>query len=242
MAELLEAGEASLVCLGDAFHSEGEAGSRRWKAAMREFASGWATRAAMDEEMGKALACVELILRAKETFPYNFHYLKGNHDNIVNEDAHGDHGFYKFALEGEMAASWFELSYGPDLQAEYRRLELSLPLAARGKRFVASHAEPAFALSAEDIVGYRDRPEVVEALTWTPNDGAGPGSVAASLLALLGPGAGGARWFGGHRPVSGLYALRQGGLYVQFHNPDRRVVAFIRPGESPDPARVIREI
>jgi hypothetical protein len=42
--------------------------------------------------------------------------------------------------------------------------------------------------------------------------------------------------------VSGLYALRQGGLYVQFHNPDRRVVAFIRPGESPDPARVIREI
>lgn len=242
MAELLERGEASMLCLGDIFHSEGELGSRSWKAALREYAGGWERSGAMDEEMGRALSCLELLLRAKEAFPRNFHCLKGNHDNIVNEDAHGDHGFYKFALEGEMASSWFGLRYGLELQAEYRCLELSLPLAARGRRFVASHAEPAFALSATDIVEYRSRPEVVEALIWTPNEGAEPGSVAASLSALLGAEAEGSRWFGGHRPVQGLFALRQEGRYVQFHNPERHVVAFIPPGGRPDPERVIREL
>jgi len=196
----------------------------------------------MDEEMGRALACVEIILRAKAAFPRNFHYLKGNHDNVVNEEGKGDHPFYKFAEEGAMAASWFAARYGRDLQATYRAFELSLPLAARGARFVASHAEPAFALGPEDIVEARNRPEVAEALTWTGNDEALPGSVAAGLEFLLGPRAAGARWFGGHRPVQGIYNLRADGLYVQFHNPLKQGLVFIQPGELPEPDRVVRTI
>jgi hypothetical protein len=196
----------------------------------------------MDEEMGRALACVEIILRAKAAFPRNFHYLKGNHDNIVNEEGKGDHPFYKFAEEGAMAASWFAARYGRDLQAAYRAFELSLPLAARGARFVSSHAEPAFVLGPEDIIEARNRPEVAEALTWTGNDEALPGSVSAGLELLLGPRASGARWFGGHRPVAGAYNLRADGLYVQFHNPLKQGLVLILPGELPDPDRVVRAL
>ncbi|MBL8968573.1 MAG: hypothetical protein JNG85_16325 [Spirochaetaceae bacterium] len=239
LAELLERGEACLLCLGDAFHSEGAGAERRWRSAHVEYQSGWAARRVMDGEMGRALACVELILDAKLAFPRRFHYLKGNHDNIANERGRGDHPFYKYAEEGAMASSWFEEFYGPELKAAYRDLELSLPLLARGGRFLASHAEPAFALGPEAVVEFRRRPEVAEALTWTRNDAAAPDAVEAGLAAFLGDRAAGARWFGGHRPVAGRYALRAGGRFVQFHNPDRRQVVLLLPGVEPDPERDI---
>jgi hypothetical protein len=194
----------------------------------------------MDEEMALSLAAATIVLEAKAAFPRHFHYLKGNHDNITDEEGRGDHSFYKFAAEGAMVASWFRLTYGEELLGRYRLLELDLPVLAAGERFVASHGEPAFALSREDIVESRSRPEVVEALIWTPNGSARDGSVGRSLAAVLGRGASpGALWFAGHRPVSGSYALRAQGLFVQFHDPSSRRVAYLLPGRDPDPDRDI---
>jgi len=237
LAELLESGEASLCCLGDAFHAETGEAPRRWAAALRERRSGWALREAMDEEMGYALSTVSLILKAKVAFPRSFHYIKGNHDNLSNEEGGGDHPFYKFADEGAMVASWFAASYGEALLSSYRGLEKSFPLLVRGERFLASHGEPAFALSREDVLEYRRRPSVVEALIWTANDEARPDAVARSMDALIA--ARDALWFAGHRPVKGKYALRSGGLFVQFHEPARWPVAFLVPGAAPDPDRDI---
>ncbi len=242
LAALLEREAAVLVCLGDAFHSEGEAAARRWMLALKEYEEGWERSPAMDEEMGRALACVELILCAKRAFPASFHYLKGNHDNITDEEGRGDHPFYKYALEGEMTASWFALRYGVETLSLYRQAELSLPLVVRGSHFIASHAEPAFAMTARDIIEYRRRPEVAEALTWTPNDAAATGSVARTMASLLGPAASASRWFAGHRPVEGLFALRSAGLFVQFHNPRRHVIVMLRPGVRPDPETSILEL
>ncbi len=239
---LLSQGKLLLLCLGDAFHGEGQDAALRWNLAIPEYESGWASAPAMDEEMGRALACVELILRLKLAFPESFHYLKGNHDNVANEEGRGDHPFYKYAYEGEMTASWFAHRYGDELRAAYRSLELSLPVLARGRHFVASHAEPAFPLKAGDILEYRRRPDVVEALTWTPNDGALPGSVFSSLRSLLGTRALGSRWFGGHRPVEGRYALRQHGRYIQFHRPGHRNVVLLKAGKSPDAARDVLDL
>jgi hypothetical protein len=242
LADLLEKDEASLVCLGDLFHSEWGQARARWERAYREFLSGWRSRLAMDEEMTRALATARIVLEAKLAFPASFHYLKGNHDNIVDEEGRGDHSFYKFAAEGEMVASWFELTYGRKLLESYRELELELPVLALGGRFVASHGEPAFALTREDAIEYRSRPEVVEALIWTANGAAAPGSVAVSMEALLGPAAAGALWFAGHRPVQGRYALRAGGRFVQFHDPGAHRVAYLLPDRAPDPERDIRDI
>ncbi|HET7839309.1 MAG TPA: hypothetical protein VFL04_06085 [Rectinemataceae bacterium] len=240
VAELLAMGEASLVCLGDAFHSEAGGAARRWRLAYREYLSSWASHGAMDEEMALTLSTIRIILAAKAAFPRNFHYIKGNHDNLANEDRHGDRSFYKFAAEGEMVASWFTGTYGRALLEAYRSLELELPLAVLGELLVASHGEPAFAMGPGDIIEYRRREDVVYGLIWTGNDEAEAGSVQRSLAALLGPSSGGARWFGGHRPVRGRYALRAGGSYVQFHDPSAHQVALILPGRPPDPERDIR--
>ena len=243
LASLLEHGKANLVCLGDVFHSEHGDAQRRWAAAYREYRSGWEPRAAMDDEMGRSLTAARIVLEAKALFPEHFHYIKGNHDNIADEEGRGDHSFYKFAAEGEMVASWFVAAYGEELLAQYRELELDLPLLALARNFVASHGEPAFALSREDIVEYRRRPEVVEALIWTANGDAEPDSVERSLLALVGARKmRGMLWFAGHRPVADRYALRAGGRFVQFHNPAAFRVAYLLPGRTPDPERDILDI
>jgi len=242
LAELLADGEATLVCLGDALHSEGPGASELWARAYSEYRSAWATSAFMDAEMAKALSGLELLLECKRAFPDAFHFLKGNHDNIVCEEGRGDHPFHKYAAEGEMVRSWFEFEYGTDLLESYRSFELALPIAARGTNFVASHAEPAFAVDAQAIREYRQRPDVVEALIWTANDEAAPQAVEASLEALLGDRARGARWYAGHRPVVGAYALRAGGRFVQFHAPGRRRLAYLRPGISLSPGATIIEL
>jgi hypothetical protein len=243
LASLIASGGASLVCLGDLFHSESGRARERWLRAYREYASFWAARDAMDEEMALTLTAARIVLEAKAAFPESFHYLKGNHDNISDEEGRGDHSFYKFVAEGEMVASWFRATYGEELLESYRELELDLPILALGPRFVASHAEPAFALSRADLIEYRRRPEVVEALIWTGNDEAEEGSVALSMEALLGADAAeGALWFAGHRPAGGRYALRAGGRFVQFHDPGARRVACLEPSRDPDPERDIYDI
>ncbi len=142
-----------------------------------------------------------------------------------------------------MVASWFSFVYGEGLLYAYREVELELPILCLGPRFVASHGEPAFVLSREDIVEYRSRPEVVEALIWTANDEAMPGSVDESMAALLGRlKAKEALWFAGHRPVADYYALRAGGKFVQFHNPSAYRVAYLLPGRTPNPERDILDI
>ncbi len=241
LRDLIAAGRAQLLCLGDLVHTETGSASERWAEAAEEYASGWPESPAMDAEMGLCLEAVALVLFCKRAWPRYFHCLKGNHDNIANEEGRGDHPFYKFASEGAMTASWFERRFGERILRAYREFELALPILALGDVFVASHGEPAFALRREDLVEYRSRPEIVEALIWTANGEAEEGAVASTIEALRGAGSA-ALWFAGHRPVAGRYALRAGGRFVQFHNPQARRVAFLMPGRDPDPERDILDI
>ena len=242
LAELLGRGEAILLSLGDVFHSEGPGAARRWALAEEEYRLGWKGGCpVMDDEMARALACVELILSAKKAFPSAFHYLKGNHDNIANEDGRGDHGFYKYAEEGAMTSSWFAARYGKDLHAAYRALELSLPLAARGARFAASHAEPAFPLGPEDIIGYRDRPEVVEALTWDcQRRGLAGFRGCKPRAASRGPCQRGALVRRAPPCRRGTMPSGRTGSMSQFHNPERRNLVLLLPGKEPGPESAVK--
>ncbi|MCX7024227.1 MAG: calcineurin [Spirochaetes bacterium] len=242
IAEALEAGKASLIVLGDVLHSESGDAPRRWALAFREYSGAFATRKAMDAEMSAALRAVRLILELLVAFPGRFFYLKGNHDNAANLDSGGDMQFGKFAWEGAMTAAWFQLYGGPGLLADLVAYERLLPLVVRGAAFCASHAEPAFALSPDDLASYRSRPEVVKALIWTDNGEAEPGSVQRSLESLLRIPAGNAVWISGHRPVAGRYALRQEGRLVQIHNPSRLQGAWMRPGVAFDPERDVLDL
>jgi hypothetical protein len=181
----------------------------------------------MDEEMGLSLSALCLVMLLKANLKAAFHCLKGNHDNLSNSSGDGDSGFRKYALEGAMGAEWSRLRYGEAALDAVRRYELLLPLVATGRAFCASHAEPAFPVTAPDLRNYRSHPALVRALTWTANGQAEEGAVAESLAALLGGRAAGGLWLAGHRPIPGAFGLRADGRLLQIHNPGRNQIAWI---------------
>ncbi len=238
----MQEGRLQVVCVGDGFHGEARA-YRRWQQAYSEWQTGWQQHSAMDEEMSESLGVMEAVMRVKVAAPGFFHFLKGNHENIANELGGGNYPFVKFVEEGEMVASYVRHFLGTEFLDAYYRFEKNLPLVAAGASFVVSHAEPARPFRRDEIIEYRDREDVVAGLTWTDNDRARRGSVADMLTELLGSeSAAGAYYFGGHRPVEGLFHARAGGRYIQFHNPGRQVVVRLVPGQPIDPKRDIVEV
>jgi hypothetical protein len=233
---LLHTGEAQLVCVGDYVHAEHRAHGR-WLRAFEEFSGGYVEHAAMDEEMRESLGTVEVLLELKRALPDGVHLLKGNHENIKNEEGDGNLPFGKFAYEGAMVAAYMEQFYGDEVLDAFARVEHLFPLLAVGPHFLVSHAEPQAFYSRTDVIEYRQKPEVTFGLTWTPNDGAEAGSVERMLSHYLGTTD--ALHFGGHRPVRGAYALRAGGRYVQLHNPDAQIIAVLAPDRDIDLARDI---
>lgn len=232
LRDLLANRELSIICLGDILNTEGPEGGDRWRRAARRLSAEpnqtGLLGAEMDGEMGASLRSLQLVMTLKTRFSTGFHCLKGNHDNMGNFSTDGDSAFYKYAMEGAMGAEWFKLRYGEELIGKVRRYERLLPLIALGEGFIASHAEPAFALSREDLLEYRERPDVVHALIWTENGEAKEGSVVGTMKALLGHNIGeNMAWLAGHRPVAGNYFSRAKGRLIQFHNPARRNIAWI---------------
>jgi hypothetical protein len=228
----------SLLCLGDIPHSEGALAARRWFLAAQSMIDDPSSKGVlnpfMEEEMRLSLGALALVMRLKVVLGDGFHCLKGNHDNLGNSGEDGDLRFYKYAQEGSMGAQWLKLRYGPEGLGLLRSYELLLPLAARGRGFCASHAEPAVPVGYEELLEYRKNPRLVRALIWTGNGEALPRAVERSLASLIPscPFPAASRWISGHRPVEGSYALRAGGRLVQIHNPARSQAALVREDEA----------
>jgi hypothetical protein len=242
LLQAIDGGRAQLLMVGDYVHGEARARDR-WLTAFDEFRDGFRRSSAMDEEMYESLTALQIVALLKQTYPDSVHGLKGNHENIANEEGRGNHPFGKFAYEGAMVAEYMSRFYPGDAYDSVYRFEHDLPLLAVGDTYVVTHAEPVEFFSLDEIRNYRDNPFVVEGLTWTDNDAAEPGSVAATLAHLL-PEAVQDRavHLGGHRPVSGLYAVRAEGKYIQFHNPGRRIAALPPMGRAFDPTTDIVEL
>jgi hypothetical protein len=232
---LLATGRLQVLCLGDGFHAESRA-IARWRSAYREFTHGYQAHKAMDQEMCEGLGLMEMVMLAKAAFPDHFHFLKGNHENVLNETGNGNYGFYKFVDEGTIVKAYLDRFYGTVFVQTYAAFEKSLPLFAVGQRFLASHAEPARVFAEGELVNAALLTDVIEGLTWTGNDEARPGSVAAMLEIFL-PEVQQPRYITGHRPIPGLFYERSGGLHLQIHNPDRQVVAWVRADRDIEPQR-----
>jgi len=99
--EALDEGSLQVLCLGDGFHAEARA-LARWKAAYAEYKSFYREHAAMDQEMAESMGLMEMVMLAKTSFPRYFHFLKGNHENVLNEEGQGNHPFRKFVQEGDI--------------------------------------------------------------------------------------------------------------------------------------------
>ncbi len=231
-----------VLCVGDGFHSERRA-AERWRGAFEEFRSGYKKHYQMDDEMRESLGLMEMVMQAKIHYPGLFHFLKGNHENITNEEGEGNYPFGKFAYEGEMVLAYITKFYGKKLLQAYSRFEKSLPLLAVGQNFLVSHAEPLAYYPRELIIDCYANPQVIYGLTWTADDEAQEGSVQKMLESYLSnPWKEGAYYFGGHRTIKERYNLRAKGRYVQIHNPQKHIVVLIHQDRSIDLERDIIEL
>jgi len=235
--ELLRQGELQMICVGDGFHGESRA-AQRWKKAFKEFTGKYHRHSAMDEEMRESLSLMEIVMQLKIMRPDSFHFLKGNHENILNEEGRGNHPFRKFAFEGEMVKEWVLKFYGEEFISAFAEMEHEFPLLAVDGTFMLSHAEPQRYFTHEEVIRYREYDDVVLGLTWTPNDGAEEGSVN-RMIADYCSHPDQACYFGGHRPVQGKFNLRADDKYVQLHNPGTYSFALLQPGIPPDPQQDI---
>ena len=232
--EALEKNLLRIVCVGDALHTEKTTHSR-WAAAYLDYLNKDYVGNAMKEEMAEGLTLLSMIMQLKKTFPKNFHFLKGNHENIMNETCDGDYAFRKYAEEGSMVQKFMSEYYDSDLLYMIEKWEYFLPLVFVGSNCIVSHAEPAVDFSRDELINARFYGFVVESLTWTQNDAAEEGSVQKMIETLLPKKSQkNALYFGGHRPVNTNYKLRQNGKYVQFHNPTKQNIAFVRPDRKFD--------
>lgn len=240
--EALCNGEIQLICVGDGFHGEKRV-AQRWKKAFEEYQRKFRRSPAMDEEMTESLGVMAMVMLLKLSCPDNFHFLKGNHENIRNEYSPANRPFGKFAFEGEMVKVWTEKKMGGVFLEDYGTFEDNLPLLVQGDRFLISHAEPAFFYPRGEVISYRSNPSMVFDFTWTANDDAQEDAVKDMLEHYL-PDIPleDKVYFGGHRPVRGLYNRRAQGLYIQFHNPEKEVIIVLEPETAIDPDNVIMEL
>lgn len=225
--EALSQGLLRVICVGDLLHSELR-GKERWIAAKDEFLEENYTGENMASEMAEGLSLLSAVMELKCAFPNNFHILKGNHENIMNVRGAGNYPFRKFANEGEMVRIFMEEMYGDDVVMVIFCFENALPLVAALPTVVVSHAEPEVAFSKKQIINGMSDDFTVRALTWTGNDEAEEGSVLQMLKEFTTcKNPLDAKYIAGHRPVSDKYFLRQNGLFVQIHNPEKQHIALV---------------
>ena len=239
--EALTQGLVRVICLGDGLHAERRA-KDRWQQAYDDIFYLEKERSpALDEEMAEGLTTMAMVMECKCAFPYYFHFLKGNHENITNCSEHGNMPFSKFAYEGQMCYQFMKSNYSVPTVASYARFEKLLPVFVRGKNYLCSHAEPIREFSLKEIQDAALKPEVIYGLTWTGNDDSAPGTVENMLSSYLEKDDG--FYFAGHRPVfSEKYNLRASGKFVQIHNPEEMNVALIQPNKNFNPDEDIKSI
>ncbi len=216
--EALQKGQVYVVCVGDAIHNELK--GKRWKAIQKEFNQNVYTGKNMQDEMIQSLSALTSVMKLKIEFPEYFHFLKGNHENILNQNGEGDFAFCKYAEEGFMVKQFISDYYGDDILYFISLYEKSLPLIASSINCVISHAEPADFYSKEALINARENSKIIEGLTWTKNEQVTKETVLYILKNLLDKNQlKNAFYFTGHRPVQDNYALRQNGKLIQIHNP-----------------------
>ncbi len=229
-----------LICLGDGMHAESRA-RERWIHAYEEYMKGNVVNEYLHEEMTESLQLMMRIMRLKILSPSHFHFLKGNHENILNEEGCGNHPFSKFALEGQLVKDFMLYFYGPGITSLYAAFEKLLPLFVIGKGFLASHAEPAASYTKKQLIKSGIEHDLCEGLTWTANNTVS-GEAVKKMLKKYQKNDPHALYFAGHRPVRNLFELRAEGKFVQIHNPYLKNIVYLESGTVFDPEKNILSV
>ncbi len=233
-AQLLRAKKLQVVVVGDGMHSEGRAEARWLEAEANPNGS------AMRREAGESLGTMKQIMDFKAKYPDHFHYLKGNHDNILDRNRGGDFSVVKYTNKGEgrLLRDFLSAEFGPDFVAQYAKFEKSLPLVAVGKQLVVSHSGPEDALPRAEIEKRTGR--VVSNFTWTDltHDSKRQARIVDQQLDLLGQSGG--VYIAGHRQT-GKRPYRRQGPFVQVNSEERMRYVVVDPTRPFVPKKGVRD-
>ncbi len=232
--EALEKEKVLVVCVGDGLHAEKRAFTR-WVLGEDEWKKGNALNTHMCMEMEEGLGLMNLVMKTKCTFPRHFHFLKGNHENILNEYGKGNLPFRKFSSEGEMVKDFMLKLYGNDVLHAYAKFEHSLPLFVRGSNFLISHAAPAIEYSKKELINAYLDEEVSLGLTWTRNYECHEDAVVSMLHKLL-PSKMCGTYFSGHTTCRGTHQALSDGKLIQIHNPNEQFITIVDPNRAFNPS------
>jgi hypothetical protein len=233
-AQLLRAKKIQIVAVGDGMHSEGRSAARWLQAEARPNGS------AMRAEMGESLGTMKQIMDFKAAYPDNFHYIKGNHDNITNRNRGGDWAVVKYTNvgEGKLVKDFVTKNYGKDFLKKWDTFERSLPLVTVGKGFAVSHSGPEKALKPVQIAKRTGR--VVENFTWTDLTTQSKRQARSAAKQLEYFGEKGGVYLAGHRETTGKRAYRQQGRFFQVNSEEKMHYVVMDPNKSFDPKRDVR--
>ena len=223
--QALKKNKIRIICVGDALHTENNT-IERWKNIQIEFSKNIFTGPAATLEARDCFNTLFALLLLKISFPNNFHFLKGNHENIYNTTGDGDYSFRKIADEGNTLKRFIQNYYGEDILYLISYYEKSLPLISITKQCVISHAEPRTSYTKNELINAKQNPQIIEDLTWTNNDEAEENSVKKIIKNLLGTNSK-AIYFAGHRPVIENFKKLHNGLFYQIHNPHKQNIVLI---------------
>lgn len=233
--EALNLKKVIVVCVGDAVHSESR-GIKRWLSSYDDWSKDIYAGPSMQSEMKENFAVWQILMKLKNTFTENFHFLKGNHENVMNETGNGNLAFKKFVQEGQMCCDFIRQLYGDVILHLISLWEKSLPFCAVFPRFCVSHAEPLEVYSRTKLIRAKKDDSIMLGLTWTANDEVFDGTCLKNFKKLnsrFEPGR--IVWVGGHRPVKdSAYYLRQNGAYIQIHNPEEEKILYVGPSAEID--------
>lgn len=224
--ELLDNKKLAILCLGDGIHSESQK-YQRWINAYEEFLNGYDDHENIDNEISDSFNLMLCIFLLKIRYKDNFHFLKGNHENILNETKNGNYSFSKFCNEGAMILKYFNTFYDKELLISYSEFERSLPLFAVGNNFLASHSEPRYNFTKKRIINYNNDSELIEALTWTENNESQKGTIDSLIKKFIKDEEFSVYYFGGHRIIDSKYKIVNNTKFIQIHNSKEKIVVYI---------------
>lgn len=245
--EALQKNLINLVFLGDALHTE-RTTKERWFKIEDEFDNEVFDGENMKAEMNEGLSLLMGLYYLKISFPKNFHFLKGNHENILNINSDIDYSFRKYADEGQMVKNFMQAYYGDDILYLISLVENNLPFVYFGKYCVISHAEPKFAFTKNQLINARFEKSVARYLIWTDNGEAKNNSAKETIENLFGDEEETSLfkenciYLAGHRCIRGKYNTLQNGKFIQIHNPLNQNIALVYNNRKFNPETDIKNV
>lgn len=198
----------------------------------------------LNAEMVRSLGMMKMIMELKAAFPDSFHYIRGNHDDIMGS-------FYKYARESEQVRNWLTANFGEEFVRKFEQFEDSLPILVKGEGIILSHATANKPIAKEAIIN-RDPTVTGKAvdetgrhhgLTWTDNTDFGfqivkngkritefrPNEIEAFDQTRANVGSPNATWIIGHRHVEKdeKYRSQFGGKLIQINSPVEETYAVV---------------